>query len=66
MATGGVGEHFLYDLVKREYKGEYKLTAIDDVYVKHAKVDSLLKKLGLDENGIADTVLKGLQSKGGE
>ena len=48
MATGGVGEHFLYDLVKREYKGEYKLTAIDDVYVKHAKVDSLLKKLGLD------------------
>lgn len=66
MATGGVGEHFLYDLVKREYKGEYKLTAIDDIYVKHAKVDSLLKKLGLDENGIADTVLKGLQSKGGE
>lgn len=56
MATGGVGEHFLKALNQEGFQGEYTLTAIDDIYVKHAKVDSLLKQLKLDAEGIAHII----------
>lgn len=56
MATGGVGEHFLSEINRREYNGCFNLTAIDDVFVKHAKVDSLLKQLGLDAEGMAKII----------
>lgn len=57
MATGGVGEHFFNEISKRGYSGKYTLTAIDDIYVKHAKVDSLLEKLRLDTKGMTNTIL---------
>ncbi|MBQ1991843.1 MAG: 1-deoxy-D-xylulose-5-phosphate synthase [Clostridia bacterium] len=57
MATGGIGEHFYNKLSDCGFNGSFKLTAIDDIYVKHAKVDSLLQKLSLDPQGMADTVL---------
>lgn len=57
MSTGGVGEHFCNLLSQNSFSGSFKLTAIDNIYVKHAKVDSLLKKLQLDPQGMADTVL---------
>ncbi|MEE1057008.1 MAG: 1-deoxy-D-xylulose-5-phosphate synthase [Acutalibacteraceae bacterium] len=56
MATGGVGEHFLNKINYRGYNGKFNLTAIDDIFVKHAKVDSLLKKLGLDAEGMVKTI----------
>ncbi|MEF2920395.1 MAG: 1-deoxy-D-xylulose-5-phosphate synthase [Acutalibacteraceae bacterium] len=56
MAVGGVGEHFLKELTVADYKGSYTLTAIDDIYVKHAKVDSLLKQLKLDSEGIEEII----------
>ncbi|MEE0859501.1 MAG: 1-deoxy-D-xylulose-5-phosphate synthase [Acutalibacteraceae bacterium] len=58
MATGGVGEHFFCDIGKRGFNGNFKLTAIDNTYVKHAKVDSLLTKLSLDSDGMVKTILK--------
>ena len=57
MATGGVGEHFYNEISKCNFNGNFNLTAIDNIYVKHAKVDSLLKKLRLDPESISDTVL---------
>ncbi|MEE0930994.1 MAG: 1-deoxy-D-xylulose-5-phosphate synthase [Acutalibacteraceae bacterium] len=56
MATGGVGEHFLNKINHRGYNGKFNLTAIDDIFIKHAKVDSLLKKLRLDAEGMAKTI----------
>lgn len=57
MATGGIGEHFYNEISKRGFSGKFNLTAIDNIYVKHAKVESLLKKLRLNPEGIANTVL---------
>lgn len=56
MAIGGVGEHFLNKINYCGYSGKFSLTAIDDIFVKHAKVDSLLKTLGLDAEGMAKTI----------
>lgn len=58
MATGGVGEHFFNEITKHGFSGKFKLTAIDNIYIKHAKVDSLLEKLFLDPDGIVKTILK--------
>ncbi len=57
MATGGIGEHFYNRISKEGFNGTFKLTAIDNIYVKHAKVDSLLKKLKLDPDSMAETIL---------
>lgn len=63
MAIGGIGEHFYNEISNRGFNGKFKLTAIDDIYVKHAKVESLLKKLNLDTEGIANTVLSHKRGK---
>lgn len=63
MLTGGIGEHFLAEEVKRGYKGKFIINAIDDIYVRHAKVDSLFEKLGLSADGMAETVLKNREDK---
>ena len=57
MSSGGIGEHFYNRISSCGFNGSFKLTAIDNVYVKHAKVESLLQKLKLDPQGMADTVL---------
>lgn len=63
MATGGIGEHFLSLINNRGYKGIFKLVAIDDKYIKHAKVDRLLEKLGLDFKGMEKTIRKDIGVK---
>lgn len=55
--SGGIGEGFGLLLYQSGYRGSYKLTAIED-YVKQAKVDSALHKLGLDAEGIEQTIYK--------
>ena len=50
--TGGIGEHFLYKLNLAKYKNGFTLTGIDDEFIPVAEVDSILKKLKLDANGI--------------
>lgn len=55
--NGGVAERFAMHLLESEYKGSYSITAIDDQFVKHASVSSLLKKFQLDGRGMADKIL---------
>ena len=57
MATGGIGEHFYNRILQMGFNGSFKLTAIDNIYVKHAKVDSLIKKLKLDPDSMVETIL---------
>ena len=63
MYVGGVGEHFFGETVRRGYKGTFKITAIYNTYLKQAKVDSLLKKLQLDANGIVNVVTKSIAAQ---
>lgn len=55
--NGGLGEHFSYRLSKRDFKGRYKLIAIDNKFVLQSSVDSILKSLSLDKDGIVNTIL---------
>lgn len=57
--TGGVGEIFGFELYQSGFEGKYCLTAIED-YVKQAETKSVLKKLGLDTEGIKETIRKEL------
>lgn len=50
--SGGIAETFLSDLESKGYKGDYQIRAIDDEFVPHGKVNSLLSRLGLDKDSI--------------
>ena len=56
MKGGSVGEKFGAMLLENNYKGKYFHNAIDDEFVKHAAVDSLMKKYNLDFNSIFETI----------
>jgi 1-deoxy-D-xylulose-5-phosphate synthase len=49
--SGGIGEKFLLELYGKGFRGEYELTAIEG-HVSAADVETQLKKLGLDRDGI--------------
>ncbi len=53
--NGGVGEIFGLELYQRGYKGNYILTAIDH-YVCQSKTENALKKLGLDDEKMAEKI----------
>ena len=61
MATGGVGEHFMFELSGRRWNGKYSLTAIDNRFVQHASVESSLKALSLDDSGMLNIISKGIR-----
>ena len=54
--SGGVGEKFAATLLQKGYKGTYNLTAVDDCFVKQAKIDELYKQFGFDSESIAAKV----------
>ena len=56
MQVGGVGEHFLFQLNKLEFKGTYNLTAIDNTFVKQASISSTLAKFKLDSTGMIEVI----------
>jgi 1-deoxy-D-xylulose-5-phosphate synthase len=56
--AGGIGEHFGTYLIENGYKGNYKVFAIDDIFVKQGSVKQLLAILKLDAEGIKQTVLE--------
>lgn len=58
MKTGGIGEKLALLLLQKEYKGKYSLTAVNDCFVAHASVQSLLKQYKLDSAGIYQTILE--------
>lgn len=51
--SGGIAEHFAARLLKEEYDGRYEIHAVDNCFVKGAKVSSSLKALGLDSEAMA-------------
>lgn len=53
--NGGIGESFAFLMYQNGFRGKFRLTAIES-FVKQAKVDSSLAKLGLDPNGIKKIV----------
>ncbi len=54
--SGGVGEKFGSMLLESGYKGDYVLTAVNDEFVPHASVDSLMKKYNLDADGMINVI----------
>lgn len=55
--SGGIAETFLSNLESRDYKGEYIIRAIEDEFVPHGKVNSLLCRLGLDSQSVEKLVM---------
>ncbi len=62
MRRGGAGEAFGLQLFDGGYRGSYTNVAIDG-FVKQAKVDSALHHLGLDSEGMVNTVLSVLDEE---
>lgn len=54
--SGSVGERLASELLLRDYKGSYSLTAVEDKFVEQSSVDELLRAYGLDSESIAKKV----------
>lgn len=50
--SGGIGEKAALLLLENGFKGNYKLTAVDDKYVGQATVSELLSQYSLDSKGM--------------
>lgn len=61
--SGGIGQQLLYRLHESGYRGNYKITAIKDTFIKHGEVKSILKKLRLDKDSISNTVYEGILNR---
>lgn len=58
--TGGIGQLFGQRLLEENYKGKYRIAAIDNRFVEQATVARATTLAGLDANGIADSCLRWL------
>jgi 1-deoxy-D-xylulose-5-phosphate synthase len=56
--SGGVGEKFAALLLQAGYKGSYELVAVEDCFVKQAKVERLIEKYGLDSESMVEKIRK--------
>ncbi len=63
---GGVGECLCAELHETNWQGGFTIHAVDDVFVPHATVDSSLKNLGLDEDGMYSSLSKAFETLRGE
>lgn len=54
--SGGIAETFSNQLIKRNYTGNYKITAIEDQFVCQASISQSLAALHLDKDGIYSIV----------
>ena len=55
--AGGIGESFGYELLEKQYAGDYRLFAVDNTFVHHAKPDSLRHEFRLDAAAMTEEVL---------
>lgn len=53
MRSGGIGEKFGCDLLLKGYEGKYRLTAVEDEFVAHASVASLMEKYSMSPSAMA-------------
>ncbi len=56
--SGGVGESFADLLLANSFKDNYYHIAVNDEFVPHASVDSLMKKYGLDTESIVKNIME--------
>lgn len=54
--SGGIGEKFAALLLQKGYKGTYDITAIDDCFVKQAKIPDLMKEYKFDCDSIVEKI----------
>lgn len=50
--SGGIGEKFASLLLEKGYRGSFGITAVDDCFVKQAKVDDLMNAYGFSSDAI--------------
>lgn len=55
---GGIGEHFASLLLRSGFCGKFILQAIRDPFIEHAPMFRTLERLGLNAEGIENTVLE--------
>ncbi len=63
--NGGIGMQIASMLYEREYKGNYKIRAIDNQFVQHGNVGQLMNILKIDTDGIIEFINQN-NYKGGE
>ena len=54
----------LTQMEENGYRGTFHITAVENRFVEQATVEQSLKRLKLDENSIAETVLSAVGNKG--
>lgn len=57
MKFGGIGETFALKLLESGFKGKFCLTAVENSFVPHSSIESLIKKYKLDSKNIVNKVL---------
>lgn len=56
--SGGIGEKFAAELLQNGYKGKYDITAVEDCFVKQAKVPELIKEYGFDSESMVNKIVE--------
>lgn len=52
MRCGGIGEHLLYSLNRAGFRGDFRITAVENQFVGAAEWEAQLRKYGLDRDSI--------------
>lgn len=55
--SGGIGEKFAAEILQHGYKGNYDITAVEDCFVKQAKVPELIKQYGFDSDSMVNKIV---------
>ena len=58
--SGGIGQSFAQMLLEAGFKGNFKHIAVEDEFVPHASVDSLMKKYHFDTDSIVSEIMENL------
>ena len=61
--NGGAGEVFGAELLEYGFKGKFILQSVDNEFVSHASVASLMKKYKLDYESMVEIILKELKDE---
>lgn len=56
--SGGIGESFADLLLLNHFKGDFSHIAVDDNFIPHASVDSLMKRYGFDVDSIVKNIME--------
>ncbi len=56
--SGGIGEKLAAQLLQSGYKGRYSITAVEDCFVKQAKVPDLIRDYGFDAQSMVEKIIK--------